>query len=240
MKRLFLIITVAAIVLSLTGCLYPEERRAENRIPYKDQINMVQNAIDQYIQNEGGLLPIKTKESSTPIFQKYPVDFNKLIPRYLPEPPGSAYESGGIFQYVLTYVETDPTVKLIDLTLVETIRDINMRIHFYRERHGYPPYKEPVDQESGYFTLDYQKLGYEQVPFVKSPYSGKNLSLFIDTNGEIFVDYRPDLYEALNTFKHDYKHGDDIRYLLVDNYDFVPVFSVPYTVKNNDPIFLTE
>ena len=31
------------------------------------------------------------------------------------EPPESAYEAGGYFQYVLVNVESDPTVKLLDV-----------------------------------------------------------------------------------------------------------------------------
>lgn len=224
---------------TLTGCLYPQERLSENRIPYKDQIQIVQSAVDQFQQAEGGILPIQTKDSSTPIYQKYVIDFNKLSPHFISEPPASAFESGGIFQYVLVDVETNPTVKLIDLTAVDPIRELKLRIKFYKEKNGYPPFKDTL--EKGYYELDYQKLGYgENPPYVKSPYSEKNLSLFIDTQGEIFIDYRPDLYEALGKFVHNYQNGDDIRDLLVEHYDFVPTYSVPYTVKDNEPIFLTE
>lgn len=229
------------MMLFLSGCLYPEDRLAQNRVPYKDQIATVQSAVNQFQEAEGGMLPIKTKENETPIFQKYLIDFKKISPRFIAEPPGSAFESGGIFQYVLVDVETNPTVKLIDLTMVDAIRDLKLRIKFFAERNGYPPYKEPLDQEKGYYSLDYDKLGYDHTPpFVVSPFTGKNLSLFIDTKGEVLVDYSPDLYDALTKFKHNYKTGDDIRYLLVENYDFVPAFSVPYTVKDNDPIFLKE
>nr|WP_154649523.1 hypothetical protein [Calidifontibacillus oryziterrae] len=227
------------MLVMLSGCLYPKEKLAQNRIPYKDQLNIVQNAVDQFQQAENGILPIKTKESSTPIYQKYVIDFNKLIPRFLAEAPASAFESGGIFQYVLVNVETDPTVKLLDLTSVDPIRELKLRIKFYKEKNGYPPFKDTL--VPGYYLLDYEKLGYgENPPYVRSPYSQKNLSLFIDTNGEIFVDYSPDLFEALQTFENDYQTGDDIRELLVNHYDFVPAFSVPYTIKDNEPIFLTE
>lgn len=229
-------------ILLLSGCLYPQDKLAQNKIPYKDQIAAVQTAVDEYRKAEGGMLPIKTKESNTPVFQKYLIDFSKISPRFIAEPPGSSFEGGGIFQYVLVNVESNPAVKLIDLTAVDIIRDLKLRINIYGEKHGYPPYKELLDKGNGYYTLDYEKLGYEKnnPPFVKSPFSGKNLSLFIDTKGQILIDYRPDLYEALQKFNHTYKAGDDIRYLLVDNSDFVPAFSVPYTVKNNEPIFLTE
>nr|WP_102346749.1 hypothetical protein [Bacillus sp. Marseille-P3661] len=225
------------LLITLSGCLYPQDRLSQNQVPYKDQIQMVQNAVNQFQENEGGILPIKTKDSDTPIYQKYLIDFNKLSPRYISEPPGSAFESGGIFQYVLVDVESDPKVKLIDLTSVEVIRELKLRINFYREKHSYPPYKEKIAEN--YFTVDYEELGYgDSPPYVKSPYSQKNLPLFIDTQGEIYIDYAADLYAELQKNKTNYQPGDDIRGILVSEYDFVPAYSVPYTIKDNEPIFL--
>ena len=37
---------------------------------------------------------------NTPIYQKYPIDFQKISPRYIQEAPGNAYESG---EYINTY-----------------------------------------------------------------------------------------------------------------------------------------
>ena len=47
------------------------------------------------------------------------------------------------------------------------------------------------------YTLDYKKLGYEEEPFVVSPYTNRIFHLLSMDNAEIFVDYRIDLYEAL-------------------------------------------
>src|SRR5690606_11553457 len=100
---------LASVLLS--GCLYPQEKKVENQIPYEDQIKSVQTAVDQYKETTNGLLPIKTRDYETPIYIKYPIDFSKLAPRFIATPPGNAYESGGVFQYVLIDVETNPTVK---------------------------------------------------------------------------------------------------------------------------------
>src|SRR5579875_2095880 len=90
---------LAAGIFLLSGCMYPEQNLAKNQIPYKDQLQAVQTAVNDYRKDNGGLLPIKTKEANTPIYEKYPIDFKKLMPKYMSEPPGNAFENGGIFQY---------------------------------------------------------------------------------------------------------------------------------------------
>jgi hypothetical protein len=222
--------------LLLTGCMYPKEELAKNQVPYKDQITAVQSAINDFKKDNGGILPITTKEAETPIYQKYPIDFKKISPKYMAEPPGNAFESGGIFQYVLVDVETNPTVKLFDLRLTETIRELKLRI----KTKGYPPYKAQIARNV--FSIDYNQLGYKKAPYVVSPFTNKNLSLVITGNAEVYVDYRPDLYQALKNSQIEYKPGEDIRPLLVDNSMFVPAYSLPYTVdpKTKEPVFLEE
>ena len=61
----------------LSGCLYPQEKLAENQIPYEDQIQSVQTAVDKFQKDNGGILPIKTRDQSTPIYEKYPIDYKK-------------------------------------------------------------------------------------------------------------------------------------------------------------------
>ncbi|ANB58789.1 hypothetical protein GFC29_1489 [Anoxybacillus sp. B7M1] len=229
----------SVMVLLLAGCLYPDERLKQNQIPHESQVASVQQAVDQYRQATGGLLPIKTRDMKTPIYQKYPIDFQMLVPRYMQEPPGNAFESGGIFQYVIVDAETNPTVKLLDLRMADQIRDLKLRLQMYRDSHGYPPFKNMVAK--GVFTLDYKKLGYKEPPYAISPFSGNNLPFVIDYNGEIYVDYRIDLYDMLKKTKASYKPGDDIRDLLVKNSLFVPAYSLPYTIdEHNEPIFLTK
>lgn len=63
----------------LTGCMYPRENMKQSAIPYEDQLQVVQKAINTYKEQTDGLLPIKTRDMSTPIYQKYPIDFQKLL-----------------------------------------------------------------------------------------------------------------------------------------------------------------
>ncbi|CAH2715732.1 hypothetical protein BACCIP111895_02916 [Neobacillus rhizosphaerae] len=223
-------------VLLLSGCMYPEEELAKNQIPYKDQIQAVQTAVDDFQKDNGGILPIKTKEANTPIYQKYPIEFKRITPKYMAEPPGNAFESGGIFQYVLVDVETHPTVKLFDLRMTETIRDIKLRI----KTKGYPPYKAQLAKNV--FSLDFKQLGYEKPPFVISPFSNQNLSLVITGDAEVYVDYRPDLYQSLKKSDKQFKPGEDIRPILLNDSMFVPAYSLPYTIdsKTKEPVFLEE
>lgn len=226
-------IMLASILLS--GCLYPQEKKVENQIPYEDQIMAVQTAVDQYKEMNDGLLPIKTRESDTPIYIKYPVEFTKLAPRFLASPPGNAYESGGVFQYVLVDVETKPTVKVFDLRIAEKIREVKLRI----KTQGYPPFKDAITSQI--YTLDYKKLGYKSEPYIISPFTNNNLPLVIDLDGEIFVDYISDLYLTLKESGKSYKEGEDITSILTDNSSFVPAYSLSYTVdENNEPIYMEK
>ncbi len=226
------------LIIFLTACLYPEERKMQNQIPYEDQLQAVQTAVDNYV-NDHQVLPIMNRDIDTPIYQKYPVDFNKLIPRYIQEPPGNAYENGGVYQYVLVDVEEKPTVKLIDLRIVEAVRDYQFEINRYRREHKYLPFEKVLNKEL--FQLNHEALGYESIPQVRSPITGNNLPFIVNGQGEIFVDYSQDLYQLLQKHgdKYDFKEGDDIRQILVDHSPFVPVFSVPYTIKNGEPVFLS-
>jgi hypothetical protein len=216
--------------------MYPSENLAQNQIPYKDQLQSVQTAVDSFRKDNGGILPIKTKEADTPIYQKYPIDFKKLAPKYIAEPPGNAFESGGVFQYVLVNVETNPTVKLIDLRVAESLRDINLRI----KTNGYPPYKAKI--ADNVYSIDFKQLGYDKPPFVVSPFTHQNLPFVITGDAQIYVDYRADLYQELKKTNMAVKPGEDIRDLLVNDSMFVPAYSLPYTVDptTKEPVFLKQ
>ncbi|MGE7779896.1 hypothetical protein ACQKL0_08025 [Peribacillus sp. NPDC097264] len=240
MRNSFKILCLLCISGLLTGCLYPQKQKVQNQLPYKEQIQSVQSAVDQFKEDEGGILPIVTKEADTPIYQKYVIKFTKISPRYMAEPPDNAYESGGVFQYVLVNVENDPTVKLLDVRMAQKIQDISLRLQAYQQSNGYPPYKERISENV--FTLDYKKMGLKEAPTVTSPYSQKDLYLVVDGDGNLYVDYTPDLYDVLQQHDGRIKTGEDIRELLVDSSEFVPAYSLPYTIdeKSKSPIFLTK
>ena len=219
----------------LSGCMYPEESLQQNQVPYEDQVESVQEAVLEYRKDHGGqLLPIKTKDQDTPYYMKYVIDFQKLVPKYMADIPGNAYENGGIFQYTIINEETNPTVRLIDLRLTEVIRDTMLQI----QSQGYPAFNEQVGPNV--FSLNYNKMGFEKEPTVKSPFTGKNLHLVLGKDGELYIDYTPDLYDLLSDRSEEIEKNEDIRNELVKDSLFVPVYSLPYAWDHeaNKPVFM--
>src|SRR5690625_5655065 len=97
-----LILVLILMLIILTGCLYPKSELAKNQIPNEQQLEMIQQAVKQYKEDTGGLVPIKTKESDAEIYEKYLIDFTELKEAQLiSEIPGTAYENGGVYQYVI-------------------------------------------------------------------------------------------------------------------------------------------
>ena len=223
----------------LAGCMYPDSERVENQVPHATQLDTVQSAVHTYQEETGGLVPIRTKPSDTPIFEKYLIDFN-LLKDYnaIAEIPGNAFENGGYYQYILIDPEVEPTVKVIDLRITEAIRSVNIRMDAFRQEHTYPAFGEKI--ENGIYLVDHEKLKLDGPPTVVSPYSQENLPIIMDVDGNLYVDYRIDLQQALNEFDHDYEEGDDIRFLLTDNTPFAPAYSLPYTVKDGEPVLMIE
>src|SRR5699024_9791586 len=192
------VILILAFILS--GCLYPKDELAKNQVPYEDQLNMVQTAVDQYREESQGLVPIKTKSSETPIFEKYIVDFDQLKEKnFISELPGNAFENGGIYQYVLITPDEDPRVKLIDLRTTEAVRNVQVKLKIYRDKHLYPPFgQEVVD---GLYKIKYEELGLDNEPHVVSPFTQENLPIVMDVHGELYIDYRIDLKHALQEYE---------------------------------------
>ncbi|MFA9556136.1 hypothetical protein ACERII_02340 [Evansella sp. AB-rgal1] len=236
----YVILSVLSIgILLLTGCLYPDEQRMKNRVPYADQIQSVQSAVNQFRQDQG-VLPIKTREADTPIFRKYPIDFAKLVPRYLQSAPGNSFENGGTFQYVLVNPEELAEVKLIDITTIREIQELNRRITLYRREHRFAPIAELVGYEL--LRLDYEALNYSEEPTVNSPFHPNHrLPLLMQSNGEIVIDYSLDIKHYIEEYGMDgFEEGDDLRWLLVNNSPFVPVYSLPQIMNNEHEIVFTE
>lgn len=239
MKHTYILVFLIFAMIFLSGCLYPDNELSKNQISNETQLELVQSAIENYQDKTNGLLPIRTKPSDTPIFEKYLIDFTLLKEQgSIAEIPGNAYENGGIYQYAILNPETDPKVKLIDLRITEALRSVNVRIDSFRNKHIYPPFGERI--EGDIFAIDYKKIGLESPPVIESPYSDALLPIVLDATGKTYIDYRIDLNNALKEYKNSYQDGDDIRYLLAENTPFLPVYSLPYTIKDNEPVFIVE
>jgi len=218
----------------LTGCMYPAEERVENQIPDQVQLDGVQKAVEDF-KADTGVLPIKNRDMGTDLFIKYPIDFEKLVPKYLANPPGNSYEKGGIFQYVIWDPENNPTVKLVDLRAADAIRDVNIRFLATK----YPTYKEPIS--TYVYSIDFKKLGVGKEITVSSPYSNNQLPLVVSTDGDVYIDYSIDLNLFIKEHNLTPTPGEDIRNLLIEAYPVVPAYSLPYTVdENNEPVFMYD
>lgn len=227
---------MTALVLLLTACMSPVDKDVSGNIPYDDQIDIVQRAVDRFQEESGGLLPIKTRDLETDIYIKYPIEFSKIVPQYTEKIPANAYEKGGIYQYVLMDVETNPQVKLVDLRVAERIRELNLRKNV---NAGSVPFNDAVGDHV--YEIDFKTMGFDKPLTVPSPYSDTHLPLVVGGDGHFYIDYSIDLNKILQEEKPDVKQGDDIRYLLSDRSHVLPAYSLPYTVNaDNEPIFLKK
>lgn len=224
------------LTLLLAGCMYPGGQEGSGDIPYDDQIDVVQRAVDAFQENSGGLLPIKTRDAETDIYIKYPIEFAQIVPAHLEKIPSNGFEKGGIFQYVLIDVEENPSVKLIDLRMAERIRELNLRKNI---NNGSIPYKDEIN--NGVYKIDFKTMGFDKELTVPSPYSETQLPLVVGGDGNFYVDYSIDLNRILSEDKPNVESGVDIRYLLEDLSPILPAYSLPYTVnENNEPVFMTR
>ncbi|MFC7365637.1 MULTISPECIES: hypothetical protein [Bhargavaea] len=234
MKKIWVILSAAAVLL-LSGCMYPDSERAGTTIPYEEQLRAVQSAVEQYRDNSGGLLPIKTRDQDVDAFIKYPIDFSKIVPAHLEKIPSNAYETGGIYQYVIMDAEENPTVKLVDLNGPERIRELNLR----KSVNGHVPIEEMLTKDV--FLPNFSAMGLREAPTVKSPYSDRELPVILSSDGNFYIDYTADLHDAVVSGEADVKPGEDIRHILYDENPVLPAYSLPYTVDDEgNVIFMTE
>lgn len=236
MKK-FAAVLFLSFSLLLTGCnIYSVDEETQVDIPYPEQIDSVQLAVNTYQENSGGLLPIKTKELETDKYIKYPIDFTQIVPKYSEKIPSSAYEKGGLFQYVLMDVEENPTVKVVDLRSAERIRELNLRKSI---NNGSIPFKDEIGD--GVFEIDFKTMGFDSPLTVKSPYSDVQLPIVVGGDGHFYVDYSIDLNRILTEENPDVTQGEDIRYLLEEISPILPAYSLPYTVnEQNEVIFMKK
>lgn len=233
MRKYRMVLFLILSIVFLSACGYKSGYQPDNVNPYPEQLDQVQQAVERFQENSGGLLPIKNRDQTVDQYIKYPVDFQKLIPAFMGKVPPNSFEAGGIYQYVIRDVEKNPTVKLVDLRATETLRDLNFR----RSVNGFAPIAEQIAE--GVYKLDYKKMGYTSDISVPSPYSSSQLPLVAIGSGEIFIDYSIELFNKLKELDEPIEPGTDIRYLLEQDYPVVPAYSLPYTVnEQNEPIFM--
>ncbi|MGM8213980.1 hypothetical protein ACLIA0_00240 [Bacillaceae bacterium W0354] len=237
MKKIKLLLLLVILTV-LSACLYPDERLKQNMPTNDEQLERVQAAVHEYRDRQNGLLPILTRDSDVDLFVKYPVDFNKLKElNILGETPKNAYEQGGYYTYVIVDPEDEALVKVVDVRLTQKLRSINYEITLYRNKNIYPPFANKIFDD--YFEIDKNKINNKDDLTVTSPYSGTELDVIINLDGEALVDYRPDVYQLIQ--EHQIESYDrDLRYLLTEYYPFTPAYSPPMILEDGKVIFTDE
>ncbi|QHT60527.1 hypothetical protein GXP70_11670 [Paenibacillus lycopersici] len=228
-------IVLACMAALFSGCMYPKDQLGQYQKPPKDAILNVQTVIDQY-QKDTGLLPIKNSEENTPVYEKFKIDFDKLQRmNYMSSIPESAYEKGGSYYYLVINEETDPTIKLMNLVLYQKTNDLEAAVKAYAGAHGG---KLPAGKTMypSFTAIDYGVLNAKE-PELRSMFTGSPLTAMLDPDGKVYLDYGPDIMQQLTKLEEGKKPGGDadLRTLLVDNSDFVPVKSPVYRLVNGDP-----
>jgi hypothetical protein len=241
MKRLPLRKSLAffsIMFILLTGCSYPNELRQENRTNPEEFIAVVQSAVEQFRERQGGMLPIKNSDENTPLYEKYKIDFKKLQKyRLLTNIPANAYESGGSYLYVIVNAETDPKVKLLDMASYQSVNLMQTKVSKYSAAHGgaLPKGEQVAD---GIYYLDFDKLG-EKRPELFSVYNRQNLLTYlVQDSGIVTLDYAFDLMRIIETkgLKDKLQPKLDLRELLVQYTPFVPNQSVFYRWDKDQPL----
>lgn len=230
-KRHVLTSAFVLVAILLSGCMYPGDDEGGGKIVYEEHVDSIQSAVDQFREDNDGILPIRTKDEYTDKYIKYPIEFSKIIPQYMDKIPSSSYEKGGLYQYVIMDAEENPTVKAVDLRAAEMIRDLNMR---KSANGGKVPFTEEIN--NGVYEVDFTKYGFKDQLTLESPYSDVHLPLVVGGDGYFYVDYSIDLQKIMDEEKPKVKEGEDIRILLEERSNIVPAYSLPYTVNEDGEV----
>ena len=226
-------VALLIMLLSLSGCMYPKDQLKQNQVAPKEAVRNVQAAIDQY-KAETGMLPIKNSTAETPTYEKFYVDFAKLgRTGYLTDIPSSAFENGGSYSFLIIDEETKPRVKLLDILAFQRINDIQSWVTAYIQTTSELPKGEQV--YPGFYLIDYKSMN-KTAPTIRSVFSGQTIQALVDDNGVVYSDYGIDIMQFVQkSGKTDFDAAFDLRTLLVDSTDFVPVKSPAYRFVNNEP-----
>lgn len=227
-------VMVALLAVSLTGCLYPNEKKNENRVSYRESVKRIQSAIDDY-QKEKSLLPILNADQETPKYEKFRVDLDLLQKQgFIDEIPSTAFEKGGSAYFLIQNEETDPTVKVMDLITVQKVNDVQRAVNQYKNAHDG---KLPAGEEvyPGIHAVDPQLANTKSI-ILKSVYSGQDTSFIMDDAGVVYADYAFDIMQLIEKEGLKPNQKEDLREELVKASDYVPVKSLPYQWNGNAPV----
>ncbi|MCS1350972.1 hypothetical protein [Mechercharimyces sp. CAU 1602] len=227
------VVVLFPLLMLVSGCGNPTNWANNNEGDLLQHVGRVQSEVDAYLDQNDGRLPIRSGGEQKPLYQKYVINFHELGSK----PPSSGYEQGGHYLFVLVD-EKDPTVKLFDVRVSQSVASVQMAVNRYLNDKRELPKNEEVS--SGFYRVDFSKLNMEPVT-VPSSYSGEiQLPLVMDKSGGIFVDYRMDVMQIIQQQKEKIQEGTDARELLLESSIYVPAHSPPTIFRDGDPVFVEK
>jgi hypothetical protein len=238
MKRWLTVGMLIWIAIILSGCLYPKDQLKKNQISTGEYLILVQNAVENYKQRTG-VIPIKNSTEQTPIYEKYVVDFKKLLDyNVISQIPADAYESGGTNYYVIVEPEGELKVKLMDLITANKVADIQRKIDSYVAAGNKVPLGEQIKPD--FYSIDFKSLGLKSEQ-VRSVYSDMYLAIVIHESGQALVDYAPEVMNAIRMKNITEPDANmDLRSYLVEQSNYIPVESYPYYWIDDEPVMTSE
>lgn len=231
---LVVLLTITTSLLS--GCLYRGDRQQSGPVSYMESVDRIQRALDRF-QEDKGILPIVTAREETPRYEKYRIDLDQLKRQgYLEEIPSAAFEQGGSVYFLVIDEETNPTVKVMDLSTVQKVNDVQRKVSSYQSSHGGTlPREADGETYPGLHTVNLALLQAESLA-LPSVYSGETLPYLMDAKGRVYVDYAFDIMQAIDQSGNTPQDDEDLRAWLTDRSAFVPVKSLPYRWNGSEPV----
>lgn len=231
-----LLVLLALSTTLLSGCLYRGDRQQGGPVSYIESVDRIQRALDRF-QEDKGILPIVTAGGETPRYEKYRIDLDQLKREgYLEEIPSAAFEQGGSVYFLVIDEETNPTVKVMDLSTVQKVNDVQRKVSSYQSSHGGAlPHEGDVEIYPGLYAVNLALLQAESLA-LPSVYSGEMLPYLMDAQGRVYVDYAFDIMQAIDQSGKTPESDEDLRTWLTDRSAFVPAKSLPYRWNGSEPV----
>ena len=238
-SRTFLVLVMIACLLTvLSGCMYPGGQEQTNTRSYRESVDRVQRALDQF-QSDTGILPIITAGPETPRYEKYRIDMIQMHDKgYIEEIPSAAFEQGGSVYFLVLNEEVDPSVKVMDLLTVQKVNDVQRMVDSYRSKHdGVSPVQDGPEAYPGLYMVDLKLAGAQNYK-VSSVFSGQEQPFLVDDEGVVYLDYAFDIMQVIDKSQLDAKADQekDLREYLTDHSYYVPVKSLPYRWQDGAPV----
>ena len=221
-------VLIIAFSLSFTGCFYPKEEKQLSTLDVSADVLAVQDAFDSYTQ-DNGRQPLEKKDNNYQF--AYPtIDLRELNPRYLDEYPKNSFIAGGTAIYLAVPLTGKTVVRLVDLHFYDKWQEMQRKVSDYVDKAGRAPLGAEVIR--GVHLLDVEQLSAAE-PTILSMFSTRQLNYLVTPEGDLTVDYLPDIADYLSLNPADKKAETDLTEVLIRHSFYAPIASNAYFLKNS-------